>query len=70
LKKANHNSKRARPYWTTIKRFHGDMLYTLTDCNRSKTGELFKGSIEDETKLVMEIFKEVPDAADMTLKTY
>ena len=45
---------------------NGDMLYTSGQIAIDpKTGELFKGSIEDETKLVMENLKAVLEAADM-----
>ncbi|EDM43078.1 endoribonuclease, L-PSP family (translation initiation inhibitor) [unidentified eubacterium SCB49] len=46
---------------------HGDMLYTSGQIAIDpKTGELFKGSIEEETKLVMENLKAVLTAAEMT----
>jgi 2-iminobutanoate/2-iminopropanoate deaminase len=45
------------------------MLYTSGQIAIDpKTGELFKGDIEDETKLVMENLKAVLDAADMTFE--
>jgi 2-iminobutanoate/2-iminopropanoate deaminase len=48
---------------------NGDMLYTSGQIAIDpKTGELFKGDIEDETKLVMENLKAVLDAADMTFE--
>jgi len=48
---------------------NGDMLYTSGQIAIDpKTGELFKGNIEDETKLVMENLKAVLDAADMTFE--
>jgi 2-iminobutanoate/2-iminopropanoate deaminase len=48
---------------------NGDMLYTSGQIAIDpKTGELFKGNIEDETKLVMENLKAVLNAADMTFE--
>ncbi len=48
---------------------NGDMLYTSGQIAIDpKTGELFKGSIEEETKLVMENLKAVLTAADMTFE--
>ena len=48
---------------------NGDMLYTSGQIAIDpKTGELFKGGIEEETKLVMENLKAVLTAADMTFE--
>ncbi len=48
---------------------NGDMLYTSGQIAIDpKTGELFKGSIEEETKLVMENLKAVLTAAEMTFE--
>lgn len=48
---------------------HGDMLYTSGQIAIDpKTGELLKGSIEEETQLVMENLKAVLSAADMTFE--
>ncbi len=47
----------------------GDMLYTSGQIAIDPaTGELFKGSISEETKLVMENMKAVLDAAGMTFE--
>lgn len=46
-----------------------NMLYTSGQIAIDpKTGELFKGSIEEETKLVMENLRAVLEAADMTFE--
>ncbi len=48
---------------------NGNMLYTSGQIAIDpKTGELFKGSIEEETKLVMENLHAVLQAADMTFE--
>lgn len=48
---------------------NGDMLYTSGQIAIDpKTGALFKGSIEEETKLVMENLEAVLKAADMSFE--
>ena len=48
---------------------NGDILYTSGQIAIDpKTGELFKGSIEDETKLVMQNLNAVLNAVDMTFE--